>query len=224
MDDGAEFARSHGLGHLEDLFRKGALAAQDPLAFDTIPHFTEAEKDIFRREMTHRWDHPGTLYYLVILCSVAAAVQGVSGVVVIRLPFSAISSYLIRWTRPSSTARICSLLRNSASTPTRATRARTSGSSASSTRHHMYALRSPLECVPIHCSLVALLCHPWLLAHRTSQSLARPSGHHLRLRLLFFPHLHLARCHEFMAASLHRSLFPRNRHRSQVFHGTSLCR
>jgi hypothetical protein len=78
MDDGAEFARSHGLGHLEDLFRKGALAAQDPLAFDTIPHFTETEKDIFRREMTHRWDHPGTLYYLVILCSVAAAVQGVS--------------------------------------------------------------------------------------------------------------------------------------------------
>src|SRR6266850_543238 len=163
MDDGAEFARSHGLGHLEDLFRKGALAAQDPLAFDTISHFTEAEKDIFRREITHRWDHPGTLYYLVILCSVAAAVQGVS-VVEIRLPFLAISSYLIRWTKPSSTARICSLLHNSASTPTRATRARTSGFSAWSTRHHMYALRSPLECVPIHCSLVCSCVAPSLVA------------------------------------------------------------
>ena len=78
MENGAEFARTHGLGHAEDLFRKGALAAQDPLAFDSISHFTEAEKDIFRREFTHRWDHPTTLYYLVILCSVAAAVQGVS--------------------------------------------------------------------------------------------------------------------------------------------------
>ncbi len=78
MENGAEFARAHGLEHSEDLFRKGALAAQDPLAFDSISHFTEAEKDIFRREYTHRWDHPATLYYLVILCSVAAAVQGVS--------------------------------------------------------------------------------------------------------------------------------------------------
>ena len=78
MNDGAEFARTHGLGHLEDLFSKGALAAQDPLAFENISHFTEEEKVIFRRELTHRWDHPGTLYYLVILCSVAAAVQGVS--------------------------------------------------------------------------------------------------------------------------------------------------
>jgi hypothetical protein len=78
MENGAEFARTHGLGHSEDLFRKGALAAQDPLAFDSISHFTETEKDIFRREFTHRWDHPSALYYLVILCSVAAAVQGVS--------------------------------------------------------------------------------------------------------------------------------------------------
>lgn len=78
MENGAEFARTHGLGHAEDLFRKGALAAQDPLAFDNISHFTEEEKAIFRREFTHRWDHPTTLYYLVILCSVAAAVQGVS--------------------------------------------------------------------------------------------------------------------------------------------------
>lgn len=77
MDDGAEFARTHGLGDLEDLFRKGALAAQDPLAFDSISEFTDTEKAIFRREFTHRWDQPGTLYYLVILCSVAAAVQGV---------------------------------------------------------------------------------------------------------------------------------------------------
>ena len=78
MNDGAEFARTHGLGHLEDLFSKGAFAAQDPLVFENVSHFTEAEKEIFRRELTHRWGHPGALYYLVILCSAAAAVQGVS--------------------------------------------------------------------------------------------------------------------------------------------------
>ncbi len=85
MASGAEFARTHGMGHLEEVFKKGALAAQDALAFENIPYFTEDEKNIFRRELTHRWDHPGTLYYLVILCSVAAAVQGVSSLFLIWL-------------------------------------------------------------------------------------------------------------------------------------------
>ena len=138
IHDCAEVARAHGLGHLEELFSKGALAAQDPLASESKPRFTEAEKDIFRREMTHRWDHPVTLYYLAVLCSVAAAVQGVSGGCS-RTRFGLfILSYLIRWMKLSSTAPICSMLHNSASTLTKATRANISGSSASSTQLHMY--------------------------------------------------------------------------------------
>jgi hypothetical protein len=86
MESGAEFARTHGLEHLEEEFKKGALAAQDPLAFENIPYFTEDDKNIFRRELTHRWDHPITLYYLVILCSVAAAVQGVSSLLFLIWP------------------------------------------------------------------------------------------------------------------------------------------
>ncbi|KAH9983617.1 hypothetical protein BJV74DRAFT_849720 [Russula compacta] len=82
MNDGAEFAKAYGLGHLEEEFKKGALAAQDPLAFESIAHFTEEEKNIFRRELTHRWDQPATLYYLVILCSVAACVQGMDEAVI----------------------------------------------------------------------------------------------------------------------------------------------
>lgn len=82
MASGAEFARTHGLGHLEEVFKKGALAAQDPLAFEKVSYFTEDDKNIFRRELTHRWDHPSTLYYLVILCSVAAAVQGMDEAVI----------------------------------------------------------------------------------------------------------------------------------------------
>ena len=95
MASGAEFARTHDLGHLEEEFKKGALAAQDPLAFEKVPYFTEDDKNIFSRELTHRWDHPGTLYYLVILCSVAAAVQGVSSPFLIRLSHYTILSNLI---------------------------------------------------------------------------------------------------------------------------------
>ncbi|KAF9467283.1 hypothetical protein BDZ94DRAFT_1156013 [Collybia nuda] len=76
MVDGENFAKSHGLGHLSDLFQRGALVAQDPLAFEDLPLLTKEEKDALRREVTHKWDQPKMLYYLVILCSIAAAVQG----------------------------------------------------------------------------------------------------------------------------------------------------
>jgi len=80
MADGAAFARDYGLAHLTEEFKKGALIAQNPDAFETLPLLTEEDKAILRREATHKWDQPLTLYYLVILCSVAAAVQGVHNV------------------------------------------------------------------------------------------------------------------------------------------------
>jgi hypothetical protein len=78
MADASAFAKEHGLGHLSDEFAKGALIAQDPTAFENLEQLSEADKDILRRELTHRWDHPAMLYYMVILCSVAACVQGVN--------------------------------------------------------------------------------------------------------------------------------------------------
>lgn len=78
MADAATFARTHGLEHLTSEFQKGALVAQDPAAFETLHQLSDDDKAIFRREITHRWDQPWQLYYLVILCSMAAAVQGVS--------------------------------------------------------------------------------------------------------------------------------------------------
>ncbi|KAH8107850.1 MFS sugar transporter [Cristinia sonorae] len=76
MEDAATFAEAHELGHLKDVFRRAALVAQDPLAFESIDDLTEDDKAILRREITHRWSQPWQLYYLVILCSLAAAVQG----------------------------------------------------------------------------------------------------------------------------------------------------
>ena len=78
MAQAARFAHDHGLGHLEDVFQKGALVAQDPEAFESLTQLDESDKEVLRREHTHRWHQPFQLYYMVVLCSLAAAVQGVS--------------------------------------------------------------------------------------------------------------------------------------------------
>lgn len=77
LRDAEAFAKKHGLGEHVDEFRKGALVAQDPLAFEKLDILTEEEKTQLRREITHKWNQPKTLYALVVMCSVAAAVQGV---------------------------------------------------------------------------------------------------------------------------------------------------
>lgn len=76
MADASAFAHAHGLSEYDEIFQKGALVAQDPPAFEGLSQLTEEDKAILRREFTHRWDQPKQLYYLVILCSMAAAVQG----------------------------------------------------------------------------------------------------------------------------------------------------
>ncbi|KAM0751462.1 hexose transport-related protein, partial [Meredithblackwellia eburnea MCA 4105] len=73
---GRAFANEKDLGEFAEEFEKGALIAQDPLAFESLPLLTEEDKAVLRREQTHKWDQPWTLYYLTIACSIAAAVQG----------------------------------------------------------------------------------------------------------------------------------------------------
>ncbi|PNP48860.1 hypothetical protein TGAM01_v209735 [Trichoderma gamsii] len=76
LKDVAEFCRIHDLNdHLDD-FRKGALAAQNPESFQSLPELTAEDKNIIEREQTHRWSHPFMLYWLCCMCSMAAAVQG----------------------------------------------------------------------------------------------------------------------------------------------------
>ncbi|KDQ21959.1 hypothetical protein BOTBODRAFT_26364 [Botryobasidium botryosum FD-172 SS1] len=82
LRDAEAFARERGLEDHVDVFRKGALVAQDPLAFDSLPELNEEEKAALRRERTHKWDQPKKLYFLVVLCSVAAAVQGMDETVI----------------------------------------------------------------------------------------------------------------------------------------------
>ena len=77
MADAADFAQTHGLAEHTETLQKGALVAQDPPAFESLPLLTEADRAVLRREVTHKWDQPFTLYYMVVMCSIAAAVQGV---------------------------------------------------------------------------------------------------------------------------------------------------
>ena len=77
VSDADTFAKSHGLEEYAEVLQKGALLAQDPAAFESLPMLDENDRHILRREFTHKWSQPLTLYYLVVMCSVAAAVQGV---------------------------------------------------------------------------------------------------------------------------------------------------
>ena len=73
-----QFADQHGLAEHKDIIMKGALVAQNPDAFESLPLLTEEDRAALRREKTHPWSQPWNLYYLVLTCSLAAAVQGVS--------------------------------------------------------------------------------------------------------------------------------------------------
>ncbi|EEB96638.1 hypothetical protein MPER_04195 [Moniliophthora perniciosa FA553] len=82
IQDAKVFAETHGMEDLVLDFQKGALVAQDPTAFESLSMLTEEDKELLRRESTHKWSHPITLYYLVVLCSMAAAVQGMDEAVI----------------------------------------------------------------------------------------------------------------------------------------------
>jgi hypothetical protein len=71
-----EFAASAGLTDVAPLLRTGALVAQAPHEFESVEGLSEDDKVAIRRETTHRWSHPRTLYLTIILCSIGAAVQG----------------------------------------------------------------------------------------------------------------------------------------------------
>ncbi|KAI0070188.1 hypothetical protein K474DRAFT_895367 [Panus rudis PR-1116 ss-1] len=82
MEDAARFADEHGLGHLRETFKKGALVAQNPQEFESLTVLNEEDKNVLRREITHKWSQPRDLYFLVIMCSLGACVQGMDEAVI----------------------------------------------------------------------------------------------------------------------------------------------
>ncbi|KAH7323118.1 plastidic glucose transporter 4 [Stachybotrys elegans] len=73
------FVHDKGLSEHREDFRKGALLARvngTSDGFEAVTAVSESEKEILRREITHRWSQPFTLYFLCTLCAGSAVVQG----------------------------------------------------------------------------------------------------------------------------------------------------
>lgn len=64
LADVEAFAQEKNLEYVLDDLKKGALVAQDPKAFETVDELTEEEKEVLRREKTHRWHQPFMMYFL----------------------------------------------------------------------------------------------------------------------------------------------------------------
>ncbi|KAH6622806.1 hypothetical protein F5144DRAFT_656454 [Chaetomium tenue] len=81
---GVEYAKLAGLTSDEDMraFRLGAMIAGDNTQYDQIPELTEREREVLEKETTHKWSNPSMLYWVVIICSLCAAVQGMDETVV----------------------------------------------------------------------------------------------------------------------------------------------
>jgi hypothetical protein len=51
---GRAFAKEKGLGEWEEEFARGAMVAQDALAFEDLPLLDDDDRNILRREVTHK--------------------------------------------------------------------------------------------------------------------------------------------------------------------------
>ncbi|OAQ75465.1 sugar porter (SP) family MFS transporter [Purpureocillium lilacinum] len=72
------FCGEYGFTDKQDIFFRGALAAQNPHpdTIASIPEFTDDDRYWLQREITHRWHLPRALYFTVALCSLGSAIQG----------------------------------------------------------------------------------------------------------------------------------------------------
>ncbi|KAI0206862.1 sugar transporter-domain-containing protein [Astrocystis sublimbata] len=71
-----DFVAKYDLSDDVELFKKGALAAQSPQSFDSIPELTDHDRGVLNDEIVHRWKHPKALYLTIGLNSIGAAIQG----------------------------------------------------------------------------------------------------------------------------------------------------
>ena len=76
MSDVEDYAHKNQLTDILPLLRKGALVAQDPAGFESLPEIDEEDRVHLRNEVLHRWKHPKILYITIVMNSIAAAIQG----------------------------------------------------------------------------------------------------------------------------------------------------
>lgn len=73
---GRDYATNHISADEAEVFERAAVLAANPAGFEDMDILPEEEKEYLRKEITNKWKQPWELYKLVIMCSMAAAVQG----------------------------------------------------------------------------------------------------------------------------------------------------
>ncbi|KAL6714740.1 hypothetical protein ACLMJK_008165 [Lecanora helva] len=76
MRDVEEFCQKYDLMDDLDDIKKGAMLSKYSDRVQEVDFLSDDEKEIVIREKTHKWDHPYMLYWLCVMCSLAAATQG----------------------------------------------------------------------------------------------------------------------------------------------------
>jgi hypothetical protein len=66
MDDVDAFAKKYGMTEQLHLLRKGALVAQNPADFENLAELDDADRQVLRDEVLHRWRHPWSLYFTIV--------------------------------------------------------------------------------------------------------------------------------------------------------------
>ncbi|KAH8556074.1 hypothetical protein BGW37DRAFT_450874 [Umbelopsis sp. PMI_123] len=82
LDIASNIIRENGLEDYADVIKRGALLANDPDNWEKRTDITEEEKEVLRREVTHRWHQPAQMYFLAAVGAMAACVQGMDETVV----------------------------------------------------------------------------------------------------------------------------------------------
>eukprot|EP00918_Siedleckia_nematoides_P069654 GHVU01151896.1.p1 GENE.GHVU01151896.1~~GHVU01151896.1.p1 ORF type:complete len:615 (+),score=34.93 GHVU01151896.1:263-2107(+) len=80
--DAERFCEANNLNQHVDAFRRGAVLAADPANVDRISNITAEEKQWIEYEKTNRWKQPLMMYYVAVISSMAAIVQGMDEAVV----------------------------------------------------------------------------------------------------------------------------------------------
>lgn len=225
---GRAFAIEKGLGEWEEEFAKGAMIAQNPLAFESLPLLGDEDRNIMRDEVLHRWRQPFTVsftladkVFITLLCAevdlpIRSSTPS-SSAAVWRPPSRA-------WTSPSRTeltssgplsefcAQRCREIRP---LTTCLTFSPFSFSQIWSRHLQQRAERriQPMDSRSRQRRAVPLLRGPRLLAHRPAQQLARSSRHDLRHRHPLRSRLHLVRMHQLALEPIRCPIRSRSRNR-----------
>lgn len=64
FEDVERFCKKFGLEEYVDTFKKGALISQNPAGAQDLVELSEEEKEVLRREHTHKWSQPWHLYFM----------------------------------------------------------------------------------------------------------------------------------------------------------------